>query len=55
MRCFLNWYQQPVAKASEEKAPKKTAPQATDKKGKTIEVSKGGPLDPMAKTLSQQM
>ena len=54
MHCFLNWYQQPVAKAPEEKAPKKPASKATEKKGKTIEVTKEEPLDPVAEKLRQQ-
>ena len=54
MCCFLNCYQQPVAKAPEEKAPKKTASKATEKKGKTIEVAKQEPLDPVAEKLRQQ-
>ena len=54
MCCFLNWYQQPVSKAPEEKAPKKPASKATEKKGKTIEVTKEEPLDPVAEKLRQQ-
>ncbi|XWS38985.1 hypothetical protein CRYUN_Cryun18bG0011000 [Craigia yunnanensis] len=46
--------QQPVAKAPEEKAPKKTASKATEKNGKTIEVAKQEPLDPVAEKLHQQ-
>ncbi|KAG8480882.1 hypothetical protein CXB51_025571 [Gossypium anomalum] len=49
--CVLNCYQQPVAKASEEKAPKKPASKATEKKGKSIEVAKQEPLDPVAEKL----
>ncbi|XWS53562.1 hypothetical protein CRYUN_Cryun10bG0012100 [Craigia yunnanensis] len=45
--------QQPVAKAPEEKAPKKTASKV-EKKGKTIEVAKEEPLDPVAEKLRQQ-
>lgn len=51
---FLNWYQQPVAKAPEEKAPKKAASKATEKKGKTVEVAIEEPLDPVAEKLRQQ-
>lgn len=40
MCCFLNCYQQPVVKDLEEKAPKKPASKATEKKGKTVEVAK---------------
>ncbi|XWS14140.1 hypothetical protein CRYUN_Cryun36dG0097900 [Craigia yunnanensis] len=46
--------QQPVSKAPEEKAPKKPASKATEKKGKTIEVAKQEPLDPVAEKLRQQ-
>ncbi|KAB2062879.1 Eukaryotic translation initiation factor 3 subunit J [Gossypium arboreum] len=46
--------QQPVAKAPEEKAPKKPASKATEKKGKSIEVAKQEPLDPVAEKLRQQ-
>ncbi|XVE82208.1 hypothetical protein DITRI_Ditri15bG0129000 [Diplodiscus trichospermus] len=46
--------QQPVAKAPEEKAPKKPASKASEKKGKTIEVPKEEPLDPVAEKLRQQ-
>ncbi|XP_022722769.1 eukaryotic translation initiation factor 3 subunit J-like [Durio zibethinus] len=46
--------QQPVAKAPEEKPPKKPASKATEKKGKTIEVAKEEPLDPVAEKLRQQ-
>ncbi|MBA0731194.1 hypothetical protein Golax_023290, partial [Gossypium laxum] len=45
---------QPVAKATEEKAPKKPLSKATEKKGKTIEIAKEEPLDPVAKKLRQQ-
>ncbi|KAL4273390.1 hypothetical protein GQ457_13G024190 [Hibiscus cannabinus] len=45
---------QPVVKAPVEKAPKKAAPKATEKKGKTIEVAKEEPLDPVAEKLRQQ-
>ncbi|MBA0813338.1 hypothetical protein Gohar_027198, partial [Gossypium harknessii] len=45
---------QPVAKAPEEKAPKKPASKATEKKGKSIEVAKQEPLDPVAEKLRQQ-
>ncbi|KAA3473884.1 mediator of RNA polymerase II transcription subunit 18 isoform X2 [Gossypium australe] len=37
MCCFRTCYQQPVAKGLQEKAPKKPAPKATEKKGKTVE------------------
>ncbi|XP_016712773.2 eukaryotic translation initiation factor 3 subunit J, partial [Gossypium hirsutum] len=45
---------QPVAKATEEKAPKKPLSKATEKKGKTIEIAKEEPLDPVAEKLRQQ-
>ncbi|KAB2067772.1 Eukaryotic translation initiation factor 3 subunit J [Gossypium arboreum] len=45
---------QPVAKATEEKAPKKPLSKATEKKGKTIEIAKEEPLDPIAEKLRQQ-
>ncbi|TYG55497.1 hypothetical protein ES288_D09G277900v1 [Gossypium darwinii] len=56
----LLWYDdfrynlQPVAKATEEKAPKKPLSKATEKKGKTIEIAKEEPLDPVAEKLRQQ-
>ncbi|XVF28261.1 hypothetical protein REPUB_Repub15cG0014500 [Reevesia pubescens] len=43
-----------VVKAPEEKAPKKAAAKATEKKGKTIEAPKEEPLDPVAEKLRQQ-
>lgn len=46
--------QQPVAKATEEKAPKKPLSKATEKKGKTVEIAKEEPLDPVAEKLRQQ-
>nr|KJB28682.1 hypothetical protein B456_005G062400 [Gossypium raimondii]KJB28683.1 hypothetical protein B456_005G062400 [Gossypium raimondii]KJB28684.1 hypothetical protein B456_005G062400 [Gossypium raimondii] len=45
---------QPFAKAPEEKAPKKAASKATEKKGKAVEVAKEEPLDPVAEKLRQQ-
>lgn len=54
MCCSLNCYQQPVAKAPEEKAPKKPASKATEKKWKSSEVAKQEPLDPVAEKLRQQ-
>ncbi|XVF66169.1 hypothetical protein PTKIN_Ptkin10aG0013800 [Pterospermum kingtungense] len=46
--------QEPVPKAPEEKAPKKPASKATEKKGKTVEVAKEEPIDPVAEKLRQQ-
>ncbi|XP_022741484.1 eukaryotic translation initiation factor 3 subunit J-like isoform X2 [Durio zibethinus] len=46
--------QQPVAKAPEEKDPKKTASKATEKKGKTIKVAKEEPFDSVAEKLHRQ-
>ncbi|KAL4312631.1 hypothetical protein GQ457_01G030500 [Hibiscus cannabinus] len=46
--------QQPVAKAPAEKVPQKAAPKATEKKGKSIELAKEEPLDPVAEKLRQQ-
>ncbi|KAE8725860.1 hypothetical protein F3Y22_tig00008013pilonHSYRG00099 [Hibiscus syriacus] len=45
---------QPVAKDPEEKAPKKHASKATEKKGKAVEIAKKEPLDPVAEKLRQQ-
>ncbi|MBA0616511.1 hypothetical protein Godav_016554 [Gossypium davidsonii] len=45
---------QPVAKATEEKAPRKPLSKATEKKGKTIEIAKEEPLDSVAEKLRQQ-
>ncbi|KAK8709816.1 hypothetical protein V6N13_060818 [Hibiscus sabdariffa] len=46
--------QQPVVKATEEKAGKKLVLNATEKKGKTIEIAKEEPLDPVTEKLRQQ-
>lgn len=44
----------PEAKPPAEKPPKKTVAKANDKKGKTAEVVKEEPLDPVAEKLRQQ-
>ncbi|KAG8484643.1 hypothetical protein CXB51_023598 [Gossypium anomalum] len=56
----LLWYDdfrynlQPIAKATEEKAPENPLSKATEKKGKTIEIAKEEPFDPIAEKLRQQ-
>ena len=45
-------YQAPATKPPVEKAPKKV--KAAEKKGKTVEVVKEEPLDPVAEKLRQQ-
>lgn len=44
----------PAAKPPVEKAPKKSLAKAAEKKGKTVEVEKQEPLDPLAEKLRQQ-
>lgn len=48
------WDQAPEAKPPAEKAPKKAAVKPADKKGKTVELVKEEPLDPVAEKLRQQ-
>ncbi|KAK6927806.1 Eukaryotic translation initiation factor 3 subunit J [Dillenia turbinata] len=45
---------EPVAEPPAEKAPKKPAAKTAEKKGKTVEVTKEVPLDPVAEKLRQQ-
>ena len=47
-------YQAPETKPPVERAPKKPAVEAAEKKGKTVEVVKEEPLDPVAEKLRQQ-
>ncbi|OMO53587.1 Translation initiation factor eIF3 subunit [Corchorus capsularis] len=44
----------PVEKPVQEKAPKKPSSKATEKKGKSVEVAKEEPLDPVSEKLRQQ-
>ena len=47
-------YQAPETKPPVERAPKKPTVEAAEKKGKTVEVVKEEPLDPVAEKLRQQ-
>ena len=53
---FLGFHQAPAPAPAPpaEKVPKKTSAKASEKKGKTVEVAKEVPLDPLAEKLRQE-